>query len=54
MLVLSEVCMQCPVRLSSVVPWFYAFLVCCPDLLFGCCRHRCCFCNELLGTVFLL
>ena len=28
-LVLSEVCVQCPTRLFSVVPWLHGFLVCC-------------------------
>ena len=28
-LVLSEVCVQCPIWLFSVVPWLHGFLVCC-------------------------
>ena len=28
-LVLSEVCVQCPIWLFSVVPWLHVFLVCC-------------------------
>ena len=28
-LVLSEVCVQCPIWLFSGVPWLYVFLVCC-------------------------
>ena len=27
--VLSEVCVQCPIWLFSVVPWLHVFLVCC-------------------------
>ena len=28
-LVCSEVCVHCPVWMFSVLPWFFAFLVCC-------------------------
>ena len=32
-LVLSEVCVQCPIWLFAVVPWLHVFLVCCSHML---------------------